>query len=86
MGCAGIAYTLWTTHLKYNPKSPAWFERDRFILTGGHDCALLYTLLHLSGYELSLQELMNFRQWASLTPGHLEYGFIPGVENTTGRH
>ena len=84
MGCAAIAYTVWTRHLRYNPRNPAWPDRDRFILSGGHGCALLYSLLHLSGYDLPLEELKNFRQWGSKTPGHPEYGLTPGVEVTTG--
>jgi transketolase len=84
MGCAAIAYTIWTRHLRHNPRNPAWPERDRFILSGGHGCALLYSLLHLTGYDLSLDELKNFRQWGSKTPGHPEYGLTPGVEVTTG--
>jgi transketolase len=84
MGCAALAYTLWTRHLRHNPRNPAWAERDRFILSGGHGCALLYSLLHLTGYDLSLEELKRFRQWGSKTPGHPEYGFTPGVEVTTG--
>jgi transketolase len=84
MGCAAIAYTIWTRHLKHNPMNPAWHNRDRFILSGGHGCALLYSLLHLTGYDLPLNELMNFRQWGSRTPGHPEYGLTPGVEVTTG--
>ena len=84
MGCAAIAYTIWTRHLRHNPKNPGWFNRDRFILSGGHGSALLYSLLHLTGYNLSLDELKNFRQWGSKTPGHPEYGLTPGVEVTTG--
>ena len=84
MGCAAIAYTLWTRHLRYNPRNPAWPDRDRFILSGGHGCALLYSLLHLTGYDLPLDELKHFRQWGSKTPGHPEYGLTPGVEVTTG--
>jgi transketolase len=84
MGCAAIAYTVWTRHLKHNPKNPSWPNRDRFILSGGHGCALLYSLLHLTGYDLPLDELKNFRQWGSKTPGHPEYGLTPGVEVTTG--
>lgn len=82
MGCAAIAFTLWTRHLRHNPKNPSWPDRDRFILSGGHGSALLYSLLHLSGYALSLEELKQFRQWGSLTPGHPEYGLTPGVEVT----
>jgi transketolase len=84
MGCAAVAYTVWTRHLHHNPRNPDWPERDRFILSGGHGCALLYSLLHLTGYDLSLDELKHFRQWGSLTPGHPEYGLTPGVEVTTG--
>lgn len=84
MGCAALAYTLWTRHLRHNPRNPSWPGRDRFILSGGHGCALLYSLLHLTGYDLPLEELKRFRQWGSLTPGHPEYGHTPGVEVTTG--
>ena len=84
MGCAAIAYTIWTRHLHHNPRNPAWPGRDRFILSGGHGCALLYSLLHLTGYDLPMEELKHFRQWGSLTPGHPEYGLTPGVEVTTG--
>jgi transketolase len=84
MGCAAIAYTIWTRHLRHNPRNPSWPGRDRFILSGGHGCALLYSLLHLTGYDLPLDELKRFRQWNSLTPGHPEYGHTPGVEVTTG--
>jgi transketolase len=84
MGCAAIAYTIWTRHLRHNPRNPSWPNRDRFILSGGHGCALLYSLLHLTGYNLPLEELRNFRQWGSKTPGHPEYGLTPGVEVTTG--
>jgi transketolase len=84
MGAAAMAYTIWTRHLKFNPQNPAWFDRDRFILSGGHGSMLLYSLLHLCGYDLSLDELKRFRQLGSLTPGHPEYGLTPGVETTTG--
>jgi transketolase len=84
MGAAALAYTVWTRHLQHNPRNPLWVNRDRFILSGGHGSALLYSLLHLTGYDLSLNELMNFRQFGSLTPGHPEYGLTPGVETTTG--
>jgi transketolase len=84
MGVAAIAYTLWTRHLKHNPCNPGWPDRDRFILSGGHGSMLLYSLLHLTGYDLSLDEIKNFRQWGSHTPGHPEYGLTPGVETTTG--
>ncbi len=84
MGMAGAALTLWRRHLRYNPANPDWHNRDRFILSAGHGSMLLYALLHLTGYELPLQELKNFRQWGSMTPGHPEYGHAPGVETTTG--
>jgi len=84
MGGAAMAYTIWTRHLRHNPRNPKWAGRDRFILSGGHGSMLLYSLLHLTGYDLPLDELKNFRQWGSLTPGHPEYGLTPGVEVTTG--
>jgi transketolase len=84
MGAAAMAYTIWKRHLKFNPGNPAWPDRDRFILSGGHGSMLLYSLLYLTGYDLSLDELKNFRQWGSRTPGHPEYGLTPGVETTTG--
>ena len=84
MGAATMAYTLWDRFLKHNPANPAWPDRDRFILSPGHASMLLYALLHMTGYDLPLEELQNFRQWASLTPGHPEYGHTPGVEVTTG--
>ncbi len=84
MGLAAAAYVLWTRVLKHNPKNPAWMDRDRFVLSGGHASMLLYSLLFLTGYKLSLNEIKNFRQWGSLTPGHPEYGHTPGVETTTG--
>ena len=84
MGTAAIAYTLWTRHLKHNPRNPLWKGRDRFILSGGHGSMLLYSLLYLTGYDLTLADLKNFRQWNSQTPGHPEYGHTPGVEMTTG--
>jgi len=84
MGAAAMAYVLWTKFLKHNPQHPAWFNRDRFVLSAGHGSMLLYSLLHLTGYDLPLSELLNFRQWGSKTPGHPEYGLTPGVETTTG--
>ena len=84
MGCAAIAYTLWTRHLRHNPANPHWANRDRFVLSGGHGSMLLYSLLHLTGYDLPLDQLKSFRQWGSLTPGHPEYRLTPGVETTTG--
>ena len=84
MGAAAIAYTLWTRHLRFNPSNPAWFNRDRFILSGGHGSMLLYSLLYLTGYKVSLDDLKQFRQWGSITPGHPEYGLTPGVDVTTG--
>jgi transketolase len=84
MGAAPMAYVLWTKFLKHNPRHPGWFNRDRFVLSAGHGSMLLYSLLHLTGYDLPLSELFNFRQWESKTPGHPEYGLTPGVETTTG--
>ncbi len=84
MGDAAIAYTVWTRHLRHNPRNPAWPGRDRFVLSGGHGSMLLYSLLHLTGYDLPLEELKRFRQWGSKTPGHPEVGLTPGVEVTTG--
>ena len=84
MGCAPIAYELWGKHMSHNPKNPKWLNRDRFILSGGHGSAMLYSLLHLFGYGLTMDDLKNFRQLDSLTPGHPEYGHTVGVEATTG--
>jgi transketolase len=84
MGAAAAAYTLWTKHLKHNPQNPQWPDRDRFVLSSGHASMLLYALLHLTGYNLSLDDIKNFRQWGSRTPGHPEYSHTPGVEVTTG--
>ncbi|HUF70238.1 MAG TPA: transketolase [Longimicrobiales bacterium] len=84
MGAAAVAYTVWTRHLRHDPSDPAWPDRDRFVLSAGHGSMLLYALLHLSGYDLPLSELKNFRQWGSRTPGHPEHGLTPGVETTTG--
>jgi len=84
MGCAEIATVLWSSIIKHNPDNPRWPNRDRFVLSAGHGSMLLYAMLHLSGYELSLEELVRFRQWGSLTPGHPEYAHTPGVETTTG--
>lgn len=84
MGAAPMAYTLWTKHMNHNPKNPNWFNRDRFVLSAGHGSMLLYSLLHLSGYGLELDEIKNFRQWDSKTPGHPEYHHTVGVEATTG--
>lgn len=84
MGAAAMAYALWTRHLKHNPLDPNWPNRDRFILSGGHGSMLLYTLLHLTGYAVSKEDLAQFRQWESITPGHPEWKVTPGVETTTG--
>ncbi|WP_094752454.1 transketolase [Psychromonas sp. CD1] len=84
MGMADIAEVLWRGHLKHNPQNPQWSDRDRFILSNGHGSMLLYSLLHLSGYDLSIDDLKNFRQLHSKTPGHPEYGYAPGIETTTG--
>lgn len=84
MGCAPMAHTIWTRHLRHAPRTPHWFDRDRFVLSNGHASALLYSLLHLTGYGLTIDDLKSFRQWGSLTPGHPEYGLTAGVEATTG--
>src|SRR5512138_57396 len=84
MGAAAMAFTVWTRHLRHNPRNPKWAGRDRFVLSGGHGSMLLYSLLHLTGYDLSLEDIQNFRQFGSQTPGHPEYGLTPGVEVTTG--
>lgn len=84
MGAAPMAYELWAKHMNHNPANPEWADRDRFILSAGHGSALLYSLLHLTGYNLPIEELKNFRQWGSKTPGHPEFGHTPGVEATTG--
>jgi transketolase len=84
LGSAAMAYTLWDRFLRFNPKDPFWPDRDRFVLSAGHGCALLYALLHVTGFDLPLDELKRFRQWGSRTPGHPEYGRTPGVEATTG--
>jgi len=84
MGMASAAYTLWTKYLRYNPTNPKWLNRDRFVLSAGHGSMLLYSLLYLTGFDVSLDDLKNFRQWKSKTPGHPEFGHTPGVEATTG--
>ena len=84
MGAAAMAYTLWTRHLRFNPNNPRWWNRDRFVLSGGHGSMLLYSLLHLTGYDVSMEDLKNFRQWGCKTPGHPENHCTPGVEVTTG--
>ena len=84
MALAPLAYVLWTRHLRYNPKNPGWIDRDRFVLSAGHASMLLYSVLYLTGYDLSLEDLKQFRQWESRTPGHPEYGYTAGVETTTG--
>ena len=84
MALAPLAYELWINHLRCNPRNPNWFDRDRFVLSCGHASMLLYAVLHLTGYELALDEIVRFRQWGSKTPGHPEYGLTPGVETTTG--
>ena len=84
MGLAPAAYVLWTKILKHNPKNPDWHDRDRFVLSGGHASMLLYSMLYLSGYDVSIDDIKNFRQWGSKTPGHPEFGCAPGVETTTG--
>jgi len=84
MGTAPMAFAIWTRHLRHNPANPSWANRDRFVLSGGHGSMLLYSLLHLTGYDLSLEDIKRFRQWDSRTPGHPEFGHTPGVETTTG--
>src|ERR671925_1534759 len=84
LGAAPMAYVLWTKFMRYNPRNPKWENRDRFLLSAGHGCMLLYSLLHLTGYDLPLDEIKNFRQWGSKTPGHPENALTPGVEVTTG--
>ncbi|MCG8373197.1 MAG: hypothetical protein MI700_06670 [Balneolales bacterium] len=84
MGMADVAYVLWTKYLKHNSNNPNWVDRDRFILSAGHGSMLIYSLLHLTGYDVSMDDLKNFRQTMSKTPGHPEYGMTPGVETTTG--
>src|SRR6266853_6736977 len=84
MALAPLAYVLWTQHLRYNPADPNWLDRDRFVLSAGHASMLLYSVLYLTGYELTLDDIKQFRQWESKTPGHSELGYTPGVETTTG--
>ena len=84
MALAPLAYALWTQHLRYNPSDPHWLNRDRFVLSAGHASMLLYSVLYLTGYDLTLDDIKQFRQWESKTPGHPEYGYTPGVETTTG--
>ena len=84
MALAPLAYVLWTKHLRYNPADPGWLNRDRFVLSAGHASMLLYSVLYLTGYELTLDDIKQFRQWESKTPGHPELGYTPGVETTTG--
>src|SRR5216117_342845 len=84
MALAPLAYVLWQRHLKYNPANPEWLDRDRFVLSAGHACMLLYSVLYLPGYDLTLDDIKQFRQWGSRTPGHSEHGVTPGVEATTG--
>ena len=84
MGAAPMAFELWANHLNHNPKNPKWDNRDRFILSAGHGSMLVYSLLHLFGYGLEIEDLKNFRQWDSLTPGHPEFGHTVGIETTTG--
>jgi transketolase len=84
MALAPAGYLVWRHHLKHNPANPHWPDRDRFVLSVGHASMLLYSLLHLSGYDLPMEELKNFRQWGSITPGHPEFHDTPGVETTTG--
>ena len=84
MGAAALAYTLYVQQMKHNPKNPTWVNRDRFVLSGGHASMLLYSMLYLTGYDVKLEDLKQFRQWGSITPGHPEWGMTPGVDTTTG--
>lgn len=84
MGAAPMAYVLWTRYMCYDPTNPEWSNRDRFVLSAGHGSALLYSLLHVTGYDLTIEDLQHFRQWGSKTPGHPERGVTPGVDVTTG--
>ena len=84
LGAAPMAYILWTRHLRHNPTNPKWPDRDRFVLSAGHASMLLYSLLFLTGYDLTMADIQQFRRWGSRTPGHPEYGVVPGAEVTTG--
>src|SRR5687767_14344756 len=84
MALAPLGYVLWTRHLRHNPQDPTWANRDRFVLSAGHASMFLYSLLYLTGYDITLDDIKDFRQWESRTPGHPEYGHTPGVETTTG--
>ena len=84
LGAAPMTYALWDGFLKHSPTNPAWPDRDRFVLSAGHGSMLLYSLLHLTGYDLPLEQIKQFRQWGSITPGHPEHGVTPGIETTTG--
>ena len=84
LGAAPMAYVLWQRHMRFDPRDPQWPDRDRFVLSGGHGSMLLYALLHLTGHDVSMDDLKNFRQWQSATPGHPEFNHTPGVEATTG--
>ena len=84
MSLAPLAHVLWSRSMHYNPKDPRWPNRDRFILSAGHACVLQYSILHLAGYDISMDDLQQFRQMHSITPGHPEYGLTPGIEVTTG--
>src|SRR5512142_2560066 len=84
MGAAPMAYVLWTRFLKHNPAKPGWFDHDRFVLSAGHGSMLLYSLLYLTGYDLPLDQIKQFRQWGSMTPGHPQRAVTPGVDTTTG--
>src|SRR5438045_8038622 len=84
MALAPLAYVLWGRHVRYNPRDPNWLNRDRFVLSAGHASMLIYSVFYLTGYELTLDDIKQFRQWESKTPGHPEHGYTPGVETTTG--
>jgi transketolase len=84
LGAADFTSVLWANYLRFNPKDPTWINRDRFVLSAGHGCMVLYSMLHLFGYDLPMSQIQSFRQWESLTPGHPEFGITAGVEATTG--
>ena len=84
LGAADFASVLWSNYLRFNPKDPGWINRDRFVLSAGHGCMVLYSMLNLFGYDLPMSQIQSFRQWESMTPGHPEFGMTPGVECTTG--
>jgi transketolase len=86
LGAAAMGFAVWDRHLRHNPDDPQWINRDRFVLSAGHGCAMMYSLLNLTGYDVTIDDLKQFRQWESITPGHPELHLTPGIEATTGRH